>query len=105
MDKSRLLREFAALAAEGSLDLDATRLYLLLLAGSGRSGQGKVSIGEIKTALGKSFSFTALRSACRILMRMKLIELPTAEPQPDADLVFRLLPLDRRDSGSRERHR
>jgi hypothetical protein len=99
MDKSRLLREFAARAAEESLDLEAVRLYLLLLAGARHSGRGKMSIEEIKTGLGKSFSFADLRSACRTLVRMKLIELSAAEPEPDADLVFRLLPPEQGRSG------
>lgn len=96
MDKSRLLREFAARAAEEALDLDAIRLYLLLLAGGGYSGHGKLTIGEIKAALGRDFSPSALRSACRALVRLKLIELPATEPEPNADLVYRLLPAKRK---------
>jgi hypothetical protein len=92
MDKSRLLKEFAVRAAEESLDIDALRLYLLLLAGCAHSGYGKLTIEEVKTAFGKNFSAAALRSACRTLVRMKLVELPTAEQEPNADLVFRLLP-------------
>jgi len=92
MDKSRLLREFAARAAEESLDSTTLRLYLILLAGGRDSGHGIMTMEEIRTALGKNFSSSSLRAACRALLRMKLIELPASEPEPGADLTFWLLP-------------
>jgi hypothetical protein len=93
MDKSRLLREFAARTDKEGLDLDAIRLYLLLLAGS-QDGHGRLPVKEIREA---GFSPLAQRAASRALVAQGLIELVPASfasgPEAGADLSYRLLPV------------
>ncbi|HEX9777467.1 MAG TPA: hypothetical protein VGA63_04910 [Geopsychrobacteraceae bacterium] len=97
MDKSRLLREFAARAAEESFDIGVVRLYLLLLAGGRPSGHGSLTIEEAKTAFGEEFSSVALHSACDVLVAKGLIEICSgrraAGAGEDLDLRYRLLPV------------
>lgn len=93
MDKSRLLREFAARADKETLDLDAIRLYLLLLADS-RQGHGRLPAKEIRAA---GFSPQAQREASRVLVACGLIEIVSSSsasgPEDSADLDYRLLPV------------
>jgi hypothetical protein len=93
MDKSRLLREFAARADKEALDLDAIRLYLLLLADS-RKGQGRLPVREIREA---GFSPLAQLAASQALVDQGLIELdsssPATGPEEGAVLGYRLLPV------------
>lgn len=93
MDKSRLLKKFAAQADKEALDLDAIRLYLLLLADS-RQGRGRLPVKEIR---GAGFSPQAQRAASQALIDKGLIELvpsfPATGPEEGADLGYRLLPV------------
>ena len=93
MDKSRLLKEFAARADREALDLDAIRLYLLLLADS-RQGRGRLPVKEIREA---GFSPQVQRAASQALVEKGLIELvpasPATGPEEGAGLGYRLLPV------------
>jgi hypothetical protein len=95
MDKSRLLREFAARAENETLDLDAIRLYLLLLADS-RHGQGRLPVKQIRAA---GLTPHAQRAAFRSLIDKGLIELvsspPAIDPDEGDDLSYRLLPVEK----------
>ncbi len=95
MDRFRLLQEFGKKAGRKSLDIDAVRLYLLLLAGCSETGHGKVPHSSLRSALGEDLSQAALRAAGRLLAEHGLIEFFNLETAAGrgATLVYRLLPL------------
>lgn len=94
MDKSRLLQRFAELAVAESLDFDAIRLYLLLLAAGDESGEGTIDRSSLRSALQQPP--VVLEAACRALADRKLIVLlrPPGLAIGQPVLYYRLLPVD-----------
>ncbi|MFA5516617.1 MAG: hypothetical protein WDA20_10060 [Desulfuromonadales bacterium] len=95
MNKSRFLQELQKITDEKSLEADAVRLYLLLLANCRGTGCGKVSRSMISSALGGNFSFVALKAACHSLRENGLLESFRFQSEEEIDhsftMTYRLL--------------
>lgn len=95
MDKLLILKTFERLTLQATLDIDETRLFLLLLANSSNEGSNDISYLVIRDALGQEISPSKLVFICRQLIRHELIEVifvsPDEVPRDDLTFTYKIL--------------
>lgn len=107
MDKLRVLQSAKRCQIMDRLNSDETRLYLILLANSGESGDGKMLLRVINGVLGEGFSMDRLQAACCRLAECGLIEVSASSLEQvkgdSSKLVYKILPASSHDKRRKER--